>query len=98
MSKKKSIRLSLIANCYKDDNKFHLGFTLNGITYCISHRRSSSKFCVLIPKEKLQKKFISLKPEYLKITTNKINIINSTNMFIDKKFVLDAIKEFNIEP
>lgn len=97
MSKNKSIRLSLLANCYPDDIKYHLGFKLNGIVYCISHRRSSNKFCVLIPKSKLQKKFKSSKNEYLKITNNNVIFINKTNMFINKAFVIESIKNFNNE-
>ena len=92
-TKIKWLNLSVLENCFFDDNSKHLGLKYRGVYYCITHCRGELE----IPKKYLKMREISNKPEYLKKCISKPSIINKTSMKISEIFMNNQIlrREFN---
>lgn len=76
------LSLKLLANCFKDGKNTHLGFKYKKLWYCITH---NSEQGTLIPKELLDMKVLSNKPEYLKVVVlSKPKVLHGTSMKIHK--------------
>lgn len=91
MAKKKKhsfprwLTLSLMGNCFFDDDKTHLGIKFRGSYYCITHSKTNG---YEIDKKYLKMKEISDKPEYFKKCKSEPQILHRTSMKISEAFLV----------
>lgn len=94
MSNTTKIRLNLYTNCF-NYKKNHLGFKLGGILYCLTHSQCGNSFTV--DSKELHMKNKSEGTQYIKPALNqKAKKVNSTRMFINKKFIIQNIHKLKI--